>query len=78
MQAGIGYGGSCFTKDIIALQNTGRKYGYEFTILDTVRTVNEKQREIVIRLLEKEFIEGLEGKTIAIWGLAFKADTDDV
>ncbi len=78
LKAGIGYGGSCFPKDIIALQNTGRAYDYEFTILDTIRRVNEKQREVVIDLLQKEFDDGLQNKQIAIWGLAFKADTDDV
>lgn len=78
LKASIGYGGSCFPKDIIALQNTGRIYNYDFTILDTIRRVNEKQREVVVDLLLKEFDDNLEGKKIAIWGLAFKANTDDI
>lgn len=75
---GIGYGGSCFPKDVLALQKTSRDSGYEFKILKSVTEVNEKQKHILFKRLNKFFQNNLEGKKIALWGLAFKPDTDDI
>jgi UDPglucose 6-dehydrogenase len=78
LYAGIGFGGSCFPKDVQALHRTGRKNDYEFQILDSVLKVNDQQRELMIHRLDDYFDGDLEGKKIAIWGLAFKPNTDDV
>ena len=74
---GIGYGGSCFPKDVKALVNSARKVGYRFRILDSVEAVNASQKR---RLFEKmqEVLGSLDGKQIAIWGLSFKPRTDDM
>ncbi len=75
---GIGYGGSCFPKDVQALAKSGKENDYDFKILDAVMSTNEKQK---LRLVEKvmEFYNGdVKGKTFAMWGLAFKPDTDDI
>jgi UDPglucose 6-dehydrogenase len=75
---GIGYGGSCFPKDVQALAKSGKEFGYNFQILDSVMDVNEKQKTIIVPKI-KEFFKGdLKGKNIALWGLAFKPDTDDI
>ena len=75
---GIGYGGSCFPKDVKALQKSGRDNGYEFEILDSVIEVNNVQKTILLPKVSSYFNDNLEGKTIAIWGLAFKPETDDI
>lgn len=75
---GIGYGGSCFPKDVSALQKSGKEFGYDFSIITEVMRVNEKQK---LRLVEKvkDYFKGdLKGKHFALWGLAFKPDTDDI
>ena len=78
LYSGIGFGGSCFPKDVQALHRTGRQNDYEFQILDSVLKVNDKQRKLLVHRLEDYFDGDLEGKNIAIWGLAFKPNTDDV
>ena len=75
---GIGYGGSCFPKDVKALQKAGKDQGYDFKILDSVITVNKKQKTIQIPKIENYFKNNLTGKKFAIWGLAFKPETDDI
>ena len=75
---GIGYGGSCFPKDVKALQKSGRDNGYEFKILDAVIEVNNVQKTILLPKISSYFNDNLEGKTIAIWGLSFKPETDDI
>lgn len=77
LSAGIGYGGSCFPKDVKALLHTGREHHYEFTILEAVRAANENQKLLPIGFLKKS-LKTLKGKRIAIWGLSFKPRTDDV
>lgn len=75
---GVGYGGSCFPKDVQALAKTAAEYKYDFRILNSVMGVNDKQR---MRIAEKviEYFDGnVQGKTIAMWGLAFKPNTDDI
>ncbi|UAJ14735.1 UDP-glucose dehydrogenase family protein [Aquirufa lenticrescens] len=76
--AGIGYGGSCFPKDVQALAKTSAENDYEFKILDSVMKVNENQKTKLIPHLAKHFKGDLAGKKIAIWGLAFKPYTDDI
>ncbi|QIE59931.1 UDP-glucose/GDP-mannose dehydrogenase family protein [Rasiella rasia] len=75
---GIGYGGSCFPKDVKALQKAGRDQGFEFQILDAVISVNKRQKTILLPKIEDYFEHQLSGKKIAIWGLAFKPETDDI
>ena len=75
---GIGYGGSCFPKDVSALGKTAAQHGYEFRILDSVMDVNEAQKRKLAHRIKAHFGGDLAGKTIAIWGLAFKPDTDDI
>lgn len=77
LRAGIGYGGSCFPKDIQALMKTGREYGYEFKILDAVEAVNKSQKKKLFKVIHTR-LKNLEDKTIAVLGLAFKPDTDDM
>lgn len=76
--AGIGYGGSCFPKDVQALAKTSAENDYEFKILDSVMRVNENQKTKLIPHLAKHFKGDLAGKKIAMWGLAFKPYTDDI
>ncbi len=76
--AGIGYGGSCFPKDVQALAKTSAENDYEFKILDSVMKVNENQKTKLIPHLAKHFKGDLAGKKIAMWGLAFKPYTDDI
>lgn len=75
---GIGYGGSCFPKDVKALLNAGKDKNYDFQILNSVIEVNQKQKKILIPKIEAHFSNNLNGKNIAIWGLAFKPETDDI
>ncbi len=77
LNAGIGWGGSCFPKDLASLSHTGREYGYETKLLEAVVDVNTAQKLVVIRKLQ-ERLKLVKGKTIALWGLAFKPGTDDM
>lgn len=74
---GCGYGGSCFPKDVKALAKTGRDAGYSMSIIEAVERVNDRQKHVVFDKLKKE-LGSLEGKRIALWGLAFKPETDDM
>ena len=76
--SGIGYGGSCFPKDVKALQKAGRDKSYDFKILNSVIEVNEKQKIILLSKIEKHFNNELSEIKLAIWGLAFKPETDDI
>jgi len=76
--AGIGYGGSCFPKDVQALAKSASDVDYDFKILNSVMEINQKQKEKMIEPLKNYFDGDLKGKTIAIWGLAFKPYTDDI
>lgn len=76
--AGIGYGGSCFPKDVQAIHYTSKEMGYNFQILDSVMKVNNAQKVSMVPKVTEMFGEDLNGKTFGIWGLAFKPDTDDV
>ena len=75
---GIGFGGSCFPKDVQALERTASENGYEFKILRSVLDVNDRQRHVLAERIIKRFGGSLKGKKIAVWGLAFKPNTDDV
>lgn len=75
---GIGYGGSCFPKDVKALIKTAQQNGYEMRVLQAVEEINEKQKAILFEKLLKHYEGQLQGKTIALWGLAFKPETDDM
>jgi UDPglucose 6-dehydrogenase len=75
---GIGYGGSCFPKDVQALAKSSTEVKYEFKILDAVMDVNEKQKLHLMPFIKSYFNNDLAGKKIAIWGLAFKPNTDDI
>ena len=75
---GIGYGGSCFPKDVQALQRTATAAGMSLKLLDAVERVNYAQKHVLTQKIVKRFGEDLSGKTIAIWGLAFKPNTDDM
>ncbi len=75
---GCGYGGSCFPKDVKALARTARGASYEPLILDAVEAVNARQKQVLFRRLEEHFHGDLAGRTIALWGLAFKPNTDDM
>ena len=75
---GIGYGGSCFTKDVRALQKTAADHGYDFKILESVTNVNERQKRMLFQRINQHYKQDLKGKKFALWGLAFKPDTDDI
>src|SRR6056297_2305523 len=75
---GIGYGGSCFPKDVLALQRSGREENYEFQVLNSVIAVNDRQKTILVDKVKRFFEYNLKGKKLALWGLAFKPDTDDI
>ncbi|PLX85631.1 MAG: UDP-glucose 6-dehydrogenase [Desulfuromonas sp.] len=75
---GAGYGGSCFPKDVQALERTARQYGYEGHILQAVESVNNEQKQVLFKKINHHFHGDLVGKTIALWGLAFKPNTDDM
>ena len=72
LYAGIGYGGSCFPKDVKALIQTAEQNGYDLKVLKAVEEVNERQKRILFSKLLKHFGNAIEGKTIAVWGLSFK------
>ncbi len=78
LYAGAGYGGSCFPKDVKALARSGEEHGIRMEIVEAVERVNEEQKEVVFKKLLLAFNGDLKGKTIAIWGLSFKPDTDDM
>ncbi len=75
---GCGYGGSCFPKDVKALIRTAEKAGYTMRVLKAVEEVNERQKTVLFRKLEHYYGGALKGKTVAVWGLAFKPETDDM
>jgi UDPglucose 6-dehydrogenase len=76
--AGVGYGGSCFPKDVRALRSTAAQSGYQTRILDAVEAVNHDQRHTLFNKLSEHFSGQLEGRRIAVWGLSFKPNTDDI
>ena len=78
LYSGIGFGGSCFPKDVQALARTGRQEGYEFKILQSVLDVNDSQRKLLAERVTERFDGDLDGKKVAVWGLAFKPNTDDI
>ena len=77
LQAGAGYGGSCFPKDVRGLIQTGKEHGVDFKILESVDQVNEEQKRLIFPKV-KSLLPELAGKTVAVWGLAFKPKTDDM
>jgi UDPglucose 6-dehydrogenase len=78
LNAGCGYGGSCFPKDVKALIATGEKHGCSLEVLKAVEDVNFRQKRLLFQKILAHFSQDLAGKTIALWGLAFKPDTDDM
>jgi UDPglucose 6-dehydrogenase len=78
LYAGAGYGGSCFPKDVQALERTARQYDQELLILRAVEAVNDRQKQVLGRKVVARFGEDLAGKRFAVWGLAFKPNTDDM
>lgn len=76
LQAGVGYGGSCFPKDVLALAATLKEHGCRADLFDAVHDINERQKTIVVQKLESEI--DIKGSTIAVWGIAFKPKTDDI
>jgi UDPglucose 6-dehydrogenase len=78
LYAGCGYGGSCFPKDIRALQRTGEEYGLPLKVLDAVERANDAQKSVLLNKITKRFGDNLKGKHFALWGLAFKPGTDDM
>ncbi|CAL2090738.1 UDP-glucose/GDP-mannose dehydrogenase family protein [Tenacibaculum sp. 190524A05c] len=75
---GVGYGGSCFPKDVKALKRVGEEYGYEAQLIQSVEDVNNRQKFVMAEKVVKKFGDDLSGKTFAIWGLSFKPGTDDM
>ncbi|HEY0662632.1 MAG TPA: UDP-glucose/GDP-mannose dehydrogenase family protein [Lysobacter sp.] len=75
---GAGYGGSCFPKDVQALAHTAQQHGYDARLLNAVEAVNESQKGHLFELISRHFDGGVKGKTFAVWGLAFKPNTDDM
>ncbi len=75
---GIGYGGSCFPKDVKALIKTAQENGYQMQVLQAVEGVNEAQKEVLFNKVKKHFGSGIKGKKFAVWGLSFKPKTDDM
>ncbi len=78
LYAGIGYGGSCFPKDVQALIETGKEQGFAFQIIEAADRVNDQQKIIPFEILKKEWKKNFKGKQVAVWGLSFKPRTDDV
>ncbi len=76
--AGVGYGGSCFPKDVSALLNTSRSYDCELQILNSVEDANRRQKMVLVNKMKKHYGSSLKGKIVAVWGLAFKPNTDDM
>ena len=75
---GIGYGGSCFPKDVKAIIKTGEENGYDLRVLKSVEDVNNDQKHVLVKKIKSEFGNNLNGKHFALWGLSFKPDTDDM
>lgn len=75
---GCGYGGSCFPKDVKAIIRTAQQLGYDMKVLSAVEEVNEQQKSLLFKKLERHYKSELKGKTVAVWGLAFKPETDDM
>ena len=75
---GIGFGGSCFPKDVLALSNSGKQENYDFKIINAVLEVNHLQKLKLVEKVKNYFGDNLSGKKLALWGLAFKPDTDDI
>lgn len=75
---GCGYGGSCFPKDVQALHRTAKQHGYDAKILEAVEAVNQAQKSVLLHKIDAHYGANLSGKTFAIWGLAFKPNTDDM
>ena len=78
LYAGVGYGGSCFPKDIQALQHTAGEYGMQLTIIDSVEKANRTQKQRLLEKIRGRFGEQLDGRKFAVWGLSFKPNTDDM
>lgn len=78
LNAGIGYGGSCFPKDVMALEKIAHRHDYDFKILRAVMDVNARQKQVLVDKVTAWYGQNLAGLTLAVWGLAFKPDTDDV
>ncbi len=78
LRAGVGYGGSCFPKDLQALNRTAYEYTTKLDILEAVERVNARQKSVLVRMVKEELGDDLSGKKLAIWGLAFKPETDDM
>jgi UDPglucose 6-dehydrogenase len=78
LYAGIGYGGSCFPKDVLALARTAQSHDYDFKIVNAVMDVNDRQKKVLVQKVVSRLGEDLHGRTFALWGLAFKPDTDDI
>ncbi len=76
--AGIGYGGSCFPKDVKALIKSGKDHNHQLKILQAVEDVNDRQKQLIVTRIKRHFGDQLKNKTIALWGLAFKPQTDDM
>ena len=75
---GVGYGGSCFPKDVKAIIRTAKNYGYELKVLQAVEEVNENQKQVIVDKVISQFGNDLKGMTFAIWGMSFKPNTDDM
>ncbi len=78
LYSGIGYGGSCFPKDVKAIMHTAKEHGYNFQILEAVEEVNQNMKSLMLRRLIQIFGEDMSGLTVGLWGLAFKPRTDDM
>lgn len=78
LNAGCGYGGSCFPKDVKALIKTGDEFGYSMEVLKAVESVNDRQKEVLFSKIQKHYNNDLKGKRFGMWGLAFKPSTDDM
>jgi UDPglucose 6-dehydrogenase len=78
LKAGAGYGGSCFPKDVAALEHISKQIGYDNLFVDAIQTVNKNQKRRFVEKIAEKIGRPLDGATIAVWGLAFKADTDDI
>jgi UDPglucose 6-dehydrogenase len=75
---GVGYGGSCFPKDVKAIIHTAKNYGYDLKVLQAVEEVNENQKQVIVNKVISQFGNDLKGMTFALWGLSFKPNTDDM
>lgn len=75
---GVGYGGSCFPKDVKGLLNTSIEHGYDFRILKTIDEINDRQKQIIVDKILKHFKNDIKGKVFTVWGLSYKPRTDDL